>query len=115
MDSPKYELLKGLLDNNLLPTNLYNSPDNDREPTFFERFIGNNISRYKTKSDLEYLLTVIKEVDALQAYGVEKKSNLTSREKMNQMLDKYIGIKETGGFFRHNEKIQISEDVEKLA
>jgi hypothetical protein len=115
MDSPKYDLLKQLLDNNLLPTNLYNCPDNDREPTFFERFFCNNIRKHSKKNDVGYLLTVVKEVESLQQYGVEKKSNLTSREKLNDILEEYLGIEEDRGFFRKNEKIKINKDIEELA
>ncbi len=115
MDSPKYTILKQLLDNKMLPTDLYNCPDNTREPTFFERFLSNNIRTYKKKNNIEHFFNILQEVEVLQNYGIEKKSNLTSREQMNEMLEEFLGIERSRGFFSRSEKVKIDNDIEELA
>lgn len=115
MSSPKYALLKDLLDNKLLPTDLYNSQDNDQEPTFFERFLGNNILNYKNKNNIEYFFNVLQEVEVLQNYGIEKKINLASRERTDQILEKFLGVEESRSFWGSGEKVKIDKDVEELA
>lgn len=115
MESPKYAVLKKLLDNKLLPTALYNCSHNDQEPTFFERFLANNLQTYKKKNDKEYFFNMLQEIELWQNYGVEKRVNITSHEKMNTFLEKFLGIEETRGFFMGSEKVKIDKDIEELA